>query len=134
MVHILTEFYYIFILLKLFEMKTFTKKLLTIALLFGLAQVAMADRGVGKKKNKTILNIYTPTTLKNSIAFNIKSGLSYKGSLLSHTETVGNSIMSNSLITYQKGNITYVIPYKHKIVIPEIAQGYTGMKIIIRSH
>ncbi|CAN5259916.1 hypothetical protein BH11BAC5_BH11BAC5_37610 [soil metagenome] len=115
-------------------MKTFTKKLLTIALLFGIAQVAMADRGVGKKKNKTILNIYTPSTLRNSIAFNLKSGLSYKGSLLSSTQTVGNSIMANSLITYQKGNVTYVIPYKHKIVMPEITQGYTGMKLIIHSH
>ncbi|MDN3658706.1 hypothetical protein QWZ08_23895 [Ferruginibacter paludis] len=115
-------------------MKTFTKKLLTIALLFGIAQVAMADRGVGKKKNKTILNIYTPSTLRNSIAFNLKSGLSYKGSLLTNTQTVGNSIMANSLITYQKGNITYVIPYKHKIVMPEITQGYTGMKLIIHSH
>jgi hypothetical protein len=115
-------------------MKTFTKKLLTIALLFGIAQVAMADRGVGKKKNKTILNIYTPSTLRNSIAFNLKSGLSYKGSLLSSTETIGNSIMANSLITYQKGNVTYVIPYKHKIIMPEITQGYTGMKLIIHSH
>ncbi len=115
-------------------MKTFTKKLLTIALLFGIAQVAMADRGVGKKKSKTILNIYTPVTLRNSIAFNLKSGLSYKGSLLASTQTVGNSIMTNSLITYQKGNITYIIPYKHKIVMPEITQGYTGMKLIIRNH
>jgi hypothetical protein len=115
-------------------MKTFTKKLLTIALLFGIVQVAMADRGVGKKRNKTILNIYTPSTLRNSIPFNLKSGLIYKGSLLSSTQTVGNSIMANSLITYQKGNVTYVIPYKHKIVMPEITQGYTGMKLIIHSH
>ncbi len=116
-------------------MNTFTKRLLTIALLFSVVQVAMADRGIGKKnKNKTILNIYTPSTLRNSIAFNLKSGLSYKGSLLSNTNTVGNSIMSNSLITYQKGNITYIIPYKHNIVVPEIKQGYTGMKVIIRSH
>ena len=116
-------------------MNTFTKKLLTIALLFSVAQVAMADRGVGKKnKNKTILNIYTPSNLRNSIAFNLKSGLNYKGSLLSNTNTVGNNIMSNSLISYQKGNITYVVPYNHKIIVPEIKQGYTGMKIIIRSH
>ena len=116
-------------------MKTFTKKLLTIVLLFSVAQVAMADRGIGKKnKNKTILNIYTPSTLRNSIAFNLKTGLRYKGSLLSTTNTVGNSILINSLITYQKGNITYIIPYKHKIIVPEIKQGYAGMKIIIRSH
>lgn len=116
-------------------MNTFTQKLLTIALLFSIAQVAMADRGIGKKnKNKTILNITTPSTLRNSIGFNLRSGLSYKGSLLFSTKTVGYSIMANSLITYQKGNITYIIPYKHKIAVPEIKQGYTGMKIIIRPH
>jgi hypothetical protein len=116
-------------------MYTFTKKLLTIVLLFSIANVAIADRGVAKKnKNKTTFNISTPTTLRNSIAFNLKSGLSYKGSLLSSTKTVGTSIVANSLITYQKGNITYIIPYQHKIIIPEYKQGYTGMKIIIRRH
>ncbi len=114
-------------------MKTFTKKLLTIALLFGIVNVAVADRGVAKKnKNKTTFNIATPSTLRNSIGFNLKSGLTYKGSLLSSTKTVGNSIVANSLVTYQKGNITYIIPYQHKIVMPEVKEGYTGMKIIIR--
>jgi hypothetical protein len=122
-------------IVKIIPMNTFTKKLLTIALLFSIVQVAFADRGFGKKnRNVTVLNIYTPSKLRNSIAFNLKSGLSYKGSLLSNTTTVGNSLIANSLVTYQKGNITYIIPYKHKIVVPEIKEGYTGMKIIIRSH
>ena len=116
-------------------MKSFTQKLLTIALLFSIAQVAVADRGIGKKnKNKTLLNIVTPTTLRNSIPFNLKSGLSYKGSLLTTTNVVGSSIMSSSVITYQKGNMTYIIPYKHKIAVPDMQQGYTGLKIIIRPH
>lgn len=116
-------------------MKSFTQKLLTIALLISLGQVAMADRGIGKKnKSKTILNITTPSLLRNSIAFNLKSGLSYKGSLITNETSFSNSIMGNSLITYQKGNTTYIIPYKHKIAIPEMRQGYTGVKIIIRSH
>lgn len=116
-------------------MKSFTQKLLTIALLFSLAQVAMADRGIGKKnKSKTLLNITTPSLLRNSIAFNLKSGLSYKGSLITNETSLNNSIMSNSLITYQKGNMTYIIPYKHKIAVPEMKQGYTGVKIIIRAH
>ena len=116
-------------------MKSFSQKLLAIALLFGIAQIAVADRGIGKKnRSKTFLNITAPSTLKNSISFNLKSGLSYKGSLLTSNNIIGSSIMANSLITYQKGNITYIIPYKHKIAIPDIQQGYTGMKIIIRPH
>lgn len=116
-------------------MKSFTQKLLIVALLFSVLQVALADRGVGKKnKSKTLLNITTPSLLRNSIAFNLKSGLSYKGSLITNESNLNTSIISNSLITYQKGNMTYIIPYKHKFAIPEMRQGYTGVKVIIRAH
>ena len=114
-------------------MNTFIKKLFTIALLTGIVSVAFADRGSGKKnKNRVLLNISNTASLKNTISFNLKTGLSYKGSLLSNHQTVGSSIMNNSIVTYQKGNTTYIIPYKHKIVMPEIRQGYTGVKMIIR--
>lgn len=115
-------------------MNTFTKKLLLITLIFSIGgSVAWADRGVGKKgKSKTILNISPSFNIKNSISFNLKYGLSYNGSLLNNNLKVGNSMVSNSVVTYQKGSTTYIIPYKHKIAIPEIRQGYTGMKLIIR--
>ena len=114
-------------------MKKFTKKLLAITILFSIVAVAWADRGVGRKsKTKTILNITAPSTLRNSIALNIKSGLSYKGSLLSTRQTLGSSIMNTSIVTYQKGNTTYIVPFKNKITVAEMGQGYTGMKIIIR--
>ncbi|MEP7109945.1 MAG: hypothetical protein ABI760_18260 [Ferruginibacter sp.] len=114
-------------------MNTFTKKLLSIAILFSIVAEAWADRGVGRKsKNKTTLNIFAPSNIKKSIAFNIKSGLSYKGSLLNIQSGEGSAIMNTSIVTYQKGNTTYIIPYKNKITVAEISQGYTGMKIIIR--
>ena len=40
--------------------------------------------------------------------------------------------MAHSVLTYQKGNMTYIIPYKQKIILSDIKQGYTGMKLIIR--
>ena len=114
-------------------MSRFTKKLLAIAILFSIVAEAWADKGVGRKsKNKTILNITTPSNIRNSIAFNIKSGLSYKGSLLNTRQTLGSAIMNTSIVTYQKGNTTYIVPYKNKITVAEIRQGYTGLKIIIR--
>jgi hypothetical protein len=42
--------------------------------------------------------------------------------------------MSTTLVSYQKGNTIYIIPYKQKIIMPEVKPGYTGMKLIIRSH
>ncbi len=114
-------------------MNRFTKKLLVLTILFSVVAEAWADKGVGKKsKNKTILNISAPATLKNSLSFNIKSGLSYKGSLLDTRQTIGSSIMNTSIVTYQKGNTTYIIPYKTKVTVADMGQGYGGVKLIIR--
>lgn len=114
-------------------MNRFTKKLLAVVVLVSVVVEAWADKGVGKRiKNKTNLNITVPANVKSSLAFNMKSGLSYKGSLLNTRVPVGNSLMMNSLITYHKGNTTYIVPYKTKITMPEVKPGYTGMKVIIR--
>ena len=115
-------------------MNTFSKKMLAVVILFSIVVEALADRGIGRKsKNKTTLNIIAPSNIRNSIAFNLKSGLSYKGSLLNtHKMLVNSAIINTSIVTYQKGNTTYIIPYKNKITVAEIRQGYTGIKIIIR--
>jgi len=113
----------------------FTKILLFVAVLAGTAYSAFADKGIGKKnKNKVALNINTTSTLKQSVSFNLKTGLKYTGSLLVNQQPVGNNISTSSLLTYQKGNTVYIIPHKHLIAVPEIKQGYTGMKLIIRPH
>jgi len=117
------------------KMKPLLKKSLVISMLLGIAIFTFADRGVGKKaKVKTLLNITTTSTLRSSISLNIKSGLLYKGSLSTSGQTFsGNSMLVSNILTYQKGNTTYIIPYKNKIVIPDIKAGYTGVKMIIRS-
>ena len=116
-------------------MPGFFKIIVVTAVLSGFAGVTFADRGAGKRnKLKTLLYINTNYSLKNSLSANIKTGLTYKGSLLtSNRQIIGTSIITNSLMTYQKGNITYIIPYKQKMMIPEMTQGYTGIKLIIRS-
>ena len=117
-------------------MRISTKIMLVVVLLFGTGFSSWADRGIGKKsKNRLEFNISTPTTLKNSMFINLRTGLKYTGSLLIRQQDfIGNSVFSNTLITYQKGNTVYIIPYKHIVAIPEISSGYTGMKIIIHPH
>ncbi len=114
-------------------MNTLTKKLLAFFILLSIVVDAWADKGFGRKnKNKATLNITAPSSIRNAIAFNLKSGLSYKGSLLSSRKNVAGIILNTSIVTYQKGNSTYIVPYKNKITVTEIKQGYTGMKVIIR--
>ena len=76
----------------------------------------------------------TPTNLRGSLFLNLKSGLKYTGSLLNSQQQSGTSFTYNNLVTFQKGNTVYIIPYKQKIAVPESRPGYLGMKLIIRSH
>lgn len=111
-----------------------TKMLLVAAVLFGTTLGALADRGIGKKsRNRVELNVNTANGLRNSISLNLRSGLKYTGSLLSK-QYIGGNILDNTLVTYQKGNTIYIIPYKQVTTVPELKQGYTGMKLIIRPH
>ena len=110
-----------------------SKTILLVAVLFGATQSALADRGIGKKSSsKVTLNISTPTTLRNSVSLNLKSGLRYTGSLSNNLTTAGNTVIGSTLVTYQKGNTIYIIPYKQKVIMPEVKPGYTGMKLVIR--
>jgi len=117
------------------KMTNIAKKILLMSLLTGSLLVSFADRGAGKRsKNKVVLNITTNNgSLRNAISLNLKAGLKYKGSLLSSTQLQNNYLLSSELVTYQKGSSIYIIPYKQKIIVPEVKQGYTGLKLIIKT-
>lgn len=109
-----------------------SKIFFTFILLAGICTIASADRGGFVKKDKTRLNITNAGTLKNSIRFDLKSKLKYKGSFLLNQQQIGNSLVSDAVISYKKGNTVYLLPYKHKVLIPEYTQS-GGSKLIIRS-
>ncbi|HRN92549.1 MAG TPA: hypothetical protein PLE75_06570 [Ferruginibacter sp.] len=113
-------------------MKRFAKILFFTALVTGgTIWASYADRGIGKKKGKVKLNIVnTNNNIKSNLSFNLKTGLKYTGTLLPATNARGNA--SNYLVTFQKGNSVYIIPYKHKAISSEIRQGYTGLKLVIK--
>lgn len=54
---------------------------------------------------------------KASTFHDLKSSLVYRG-LSIHTNANGSAAQSNYL-KYNKGNITYVIPYRHKVILPK---------------
>lgn len=112
-------------------MRKIKTSLLIVVALFGLSVAVFADRGrIGKKQksNKVALNITVPTNLRSAIPLNLKYGLTYKGSLMT-TKSIFNTA---PIMTYQKGNTTYIIPFKNKIVTNEVKQGYTGIKLILK--
>lgn len=111
-------------------MSKFAKISLLFFLMNGVMMTSWADRGVGKKKTSITLNL-APKSGKD-LSFNLKTGLKYKGSLLNGTETVKSGVQLNNVVTYQKGNNIYIIPFKQNVVVPEMKPGYTGMKVILK--
>lgn len=104
---------------------------MVILFLCGLGVLTYADRGGITRKDKPQLNIELHGTLKNSIPFNLKSGIVFRGSEILNTRRIGNSLVSESVISYKKGNTTYLLPYKQRILIPQYS-AKDGYKLIIR--
>lgn len=114
-------------------MKQFGKSILLFGILTGTVLFSFADRGIRKKsKARVMLNVPASHSFKSHFAENLNNGLKYKGSLLMTEKKAEQSIFSTNLITYQKGNTIYILPVKQKVLVPELNQGYTGMKLIIK--
>ncbi len=96
-----------------------SRKLLAAALLLSITGLAVASMGGEKKAKKTASK---PTEhfvpIKTTAGFTLKAGPSYKGSLGFTTSKVNqNQLSINTLVTYQKGNTTYIMPYNSRITI-----------------
>jgi ABC-type branched-subunit amino acid transport system substrate-binding protein len=119
-------------------MKRLSRILLLTMLLTGQMFASFADRGVGKKKaNKLVLNIKTTASFNASLNFNLRNGLKYSGSFLSPIVVskktyTPNQFSFNAFVTYKKANSVYIVPYKQKIFVADVRQGFAGTKLIIK--
>jgi hypothetical protein len=62
----------------------------------------------GKKATKTF------STIKSDLSFSLKSGYHFQNYMQLGHRRVQNTMHSNALITFQKGNITWVMPQKNR--------------------
>ena len=111
-------------------MKKYLNIIAIVVILCGIGYLSFADRGGIGRKNKPQFNIEFHGTLKNSIRFNLKSGLVFRGSDIISKQRIGNSVVTESVMSFQKGKTTYLIPYKQRIVVQEYSK--EGYKLIIR--
>ena len=93
------------------------QRVLVCTVLIGLAVLTFASMGGGKKSKTTaVKNDFVPIRTTNG--FTLKSDPLYKGSSIISQEKNKNTLVMNSLMTYQKGNTTFIMPYQQKISIP----------------
>jgi hypothetical protein len=85
---------------------------------------AFATLGDGKKKpatkTKPILSYQKTFPLKGF--FTLKTGYNYKANQLS-TQTKVSVINLNTVVTYQRGNATYMVPVKNKALLDKVKFG-----------
>lgn len=91
--------------------RSIVRKAATLLFIAASAATAFATLGDGKTKSKK------PFLLNNRQAitpgrFSLKSGYQYRGSQIINQERDNTTITLNSLVTYQKGHMTYILPMR----------------------
>ncbi len=96
----------------------FAKKVLVLTVLFSMAQYVFAVDGNmngGGSRSKTSKSKFS--TIKSDLNLSLKYGYSYNGNKSFDFRKTNNVILVNSVVTYKKGNVTYILPYKNKIIL-----------------
>ena len=89
-------------------------------LLFAVTALAFASKGGGeKKKHQEFENSFTPINAASS--FTLKKAPLYSGSSVTFRPQTDNRISLNAMVTYQRGNTTFILPYQYKVnITPDI--------------
>jgi hypothetical protein len=99
--------------------KTAVKKAFMLFLLVGCTAAVFATLGDGRAKSelpKRSLLKNRPTT---NDGFSLRSGYAYRGNQVI-TENSRKFINLNTVVTYQQGNTTYIVPLKKKVILNNV--------------
>jgi hypothetical protein len=113
-----------------FILKALNKKTVTSFALICFAAIAVASMGGGKNKAKTHSSIRADITpVRTTSGFTLKAGPNYRGSLILAQDKSNTVISFNSIVTYQKGNTTYILPYKYKLQNSSYQSGKSSLQM-----
>ena len=106
-------------------MRRLMRQTLVCVLMIAVVGLAFASKGGGgDKKSNNKLPLKTEfTPIRTTGTFTLKTGPSYTGSILLGQEKTKNYISINSLVTYEKGNSIFIIPYSYKVNTPALMDG-----------
>ncbi|HEY9363941.1 MAG TPA: hypothetical protein VIQ00_11800 [Chitinophagaceae bacterium] len=95
------------------------RKVAFITLMIASTFCAFATLGDGKGKNKqqSLLSVKKTNVIPGT--FSLNSGYDYRGNHIIN-EQKNSFIYLNTTITYQKGNTTYILPLKRKVLLDKI--------------
>lgn len=88
-----------------------SKKVTILVLITATAIAAFASLGDGNSKSRKASLLNNKLTVTPG-KFSLKSGYQYRGSQIINQQRSENIVTLNSIVTYQKGNLTYILPLK----------------------
>ena len=91
------------------------RKTLISTLMLAVVGLATASMGGGGEKNKKAAFKNTFTPIRTTGGFTLKAGPSFTGNYSLGVVKEPNSLSFNTLVTYQKGNSIYIMPYHYKL-------------------
>ena len=106
---------------KLKILRIIGRKLAVILVVAGSAATAFATLGDGKKKSDMPKASLLTSKVSKPGSFSLRSGYSYRGnSVLNTKESEKKYINLNTTVTYQRGNTTYIVPLKKKVILNNV--------------
>src|SRR5829696_7541352 len=105
---------------KLAEMRRAAKKLVMLSLIAVTGVASFATLGDGNKKSgKSKTPLLSSKTYRPG-SFSLRSGYSYRGNQVFSPEPAKRYININTTVTYQKGNATFIVPLKKRVILSNI--------------
>lgn len=105
---------------KLTIMRSAVKKLMVLLVIAGSAVASFATLGDGNKKPGDSKSPLLSAKTFKSGSFSLRSGYTYRGNQVISPEVKKSYISMNTTITYQKGNTTFIVPLKKKVLLSNI--------------
>lgn len=85
---------------------------LSVALTLSLGVYAVDGIVMKSKSTKSSFS-----NMKKNLSLSLREGFSYKDNKSFGYRKIGGATVFNSMITYQKGNVTYIMPYRNRVIL-----------------
>lgn len=98
-------------------LKSAGRKLIALLILGGITIGSFATLGDGKSgKSKPRKLLSTKTPAKPG-SFSLQSGYRFRGNQVINSQPQDRYINMNTVVTYQQGHTTYILPLKKKVIL-----------------
>jgi hypothetical protein len=113
------------------KMNKLIRQILISGLLTAVVTIGFASKGGGgdKKDVASLKNNFTPIRTINGFTLKTTRPV-YSGSMLLGQAKESNRLSLNAMITYQQGNVTYILPYKYKLAASSLINSKSNLQLV----